>query len=230
MLLHTNNNMAEQTTTIKLIMDKLHRNPLLSDITLETVVDYTVDFMRIVGTPRLFQDKVIELTVADYKTLLPVDWYENIQIRYGEEIFRYSSDTFHLSRSTNNMPTTEITFVVQGGYIHTSIESGTIELSYRAIETDDMGYPLLPDNSNFTRALEAYVKQQYFTILFDLGKISSQVYSNAQQQYAWAVGALETDMQRLDLSKAETFFNSYSTLLLRRQQFQRGFKGNGDKV
>jgi len=46
--------MAEQTTTIKLIMDKLLRNPLLSDITLETVVDYTVDFMRIVGTPRLF--------------------------------------------------------------------------------------------------------------------------------------------------------------------------------
>lgn len=222
--------MVEQYTSIKLIMDKLKRNPLLTDLTLESTIDYCVDFMRIVGTPRLFQDKVTELTVADYKTLLPVDWYENIQIRYGEEMFRYSSDTFHLSRSTNNMPTTEITFVVQGGYIHTSIESGTIELSYRAIETDDMGYPLLPDNSNFTRALEAYVKQQYFTILFDLGKISSQVYSNAQQQYAWAVGALETDMQRLDLSKAEAFFNSYSTLLLRRQQFQRGFKGNGDKV
>ncbi len=223
--------MAEQTTTIKLIMDKLLRNPLLSDITLETVVDYTVDFMRIVGTPRLFTQKVMELEVKEYKAPLPLDWYENIQIRFGEEIFRYSSDTFHLSRNAiNNLPTTEITFVVQGNYIHTSIESGTIELSYRAIDTDNMGYPLLPDNSNFTRALEAYVKMQYFTILFDLGKIQGAVYSNAQQQYAWAVGALETDMQRLDLSKAETFFNSYSTLLIRKNQFQRGFKGNGDKV
>ena len=63
-------------------MDKLHRNPLLSDITLETVVDYTVDFMRIVGTPRVFTDKVVELTVVDYKTALPEDWYENIQIRF----------------------------------------------------------------------------------------------------------------------------------------------------
>lgn len=230
MLLHTNN-MTEQTITIKAIMDKLHRNPLLTDITLETVVDHCVDFMRIVGTPRLFQDRLVELTVSEYKTALPIDWYETIQVRYGEEVFRYSSDTFHFNRNdTNNIPTTEITFVVQGGYIHTSIESGTIELSYRAIETDTMGYPVLPDNSNFTRALEAYVKQQYFTILFDLGKIQGAVYSNAQQQYAWAVGALETDMQRLDLSKAETFFNSYSTLLVRKNQFQRGFKGNGDKV
>lgn len=212
-------------------MDKLHRNPLLSDITLETVVDYTVDFMRIVGTPRVFTDKVVELTVVDYKTALPEDWYENIQIRFGEEVFRYSSDTFHLSRNTvNSMPTTEITFVVQGNYIHTSIEKGIIELSYRAIDTDTEGYPLLPDNSNFTRALELYIKQQYYTILFELGKITSQVYGNTQQQYAWAVGALETDMQRLDLSRAETFFNSYSTLLIRKNQFQRGFKGNGDKV
>lgn len=212
-------------------MDKLHRNPLLSDITLETVVDYTVDFMRIVGTPRVFTDKVVELTVVDYKTALPEDWYENIQIRFGEEVFTYSSDTFHLSRNTvNSMPTTEITFVVQGNYIHTSIEKGIIELSYRAIDTDTEGYPLLPDNSNFTRALELYIKQQYYTILFELGKITSQVYGNTQQQYAWAVGALETDMQRLDLSRAETFFNSYSTLLIRKNQFQRGFKGNGDKV
>lgn len=212
-------------------MDKLHRNPLLSDITLETVVDYTVDFMRIVGTPRVFTDKVVELTVVDYKTALPEDWYENIQIKFGEEVFRYSSDTFHLSRNTvNSTPTTEITFVVQGNYIHTSIEKGIIELSYRAIDTDTEGYPLLPDNSNFTRALELYIKQQYYTILFELGKITSQVYGNTQQQYAWAVGALETDMQRLDLSRAETFFNSYSTLLIRKNQFQRGFKGNGDKV
>lgn len=212
-------------------MDKLHRNPLLSDITLETVVDYTADFMRIVGTPRVFTDKVVELTVVDYKTALPEDWYENIQIRYGEKFFRYTSDTFHFSRNaTNNLPTTEITFVVQGDYIHTSIEKGVIELSYRAIDTDTDGYPLLPDNSNFTRALELYIKQQYYTILFELGKITSQVYSNTQQQYAWAVGALETDMQRLDLSKAETFFNSYSGILLKKNQFQRGFKGTGDKI
>lgn len=212
-------------------MDKLHRNPLLSDITLETVVDYTVDFMRIVGTPRVFTDKVVELTVVDYKTALPEDWYENIQIRYGEKFFRYTSDTFHFSRNaTNNLPTMEITFVVQGDYIHTSIEKGVIELSYRAIDTDTDGYPLLPDNSNFTRALELYIKQQYYTILFELGKITSQVYNNTQQQYAWAVGALETDMQRLDLSKAETFFNSYSGILLKKNQFQRGFKGTGDKI
>ena len=38
-------NMAEQITSIKTIMSKLYRHPLLKDVPLETVVDYTIDFM-----------------------------------------------------------------------------------------------------------------------------------------------------------------------------------------
>jgi len=59
--------------------------------------------------------------------------------------------------------------------IYTTVKEGTIELSYKAISTDTNGYPLLPDNSSFSRALELFVKKSWFTILFDLGKISSAV-------------------------------------------------------
>ena len=45
-------------------------------------------------------------------------------------------------------------------------------MAYRALPVDGEGIPLIPDNSVFYRALEAYVKKNWFTILFDLGKIS----------------------------------------------------------
>jgi hypothetical protein len=40
---------------------------------------------------------------------------------------------------------------------------------------DDEGYPLLPDEPTFLRALELYIKKQWFTILFDMNKISPAV-------------------------------------------------------
>ena len=219
--------MAEQYTNIRVVLDKITRHPLLTDITLEAAVDYCVDFMRIVGVPKMFEDKTQKIRLKDYKGILPVDWVETNQIKYEGTPMRSSTDTFHMS--TNKDGGADRTFVVQGNYIHTTEETGEIEISYKGIATDADGYPMLPDNSNFTRALEQYIKLQYFTILFDLGKISGAVYSNTQQQYAWAVGSCTTDMLRLDLSKAESFFNSFRTLLPRVNEFHNSFKNNGSR-
>jgi hypothetical protein len=225
--------MAEQYTSIRVIMDKLMRHPLLADLTLETVVDYTVDFFRIVGVPRMFVDKVVTIPVTNYIGTLPLDWIDTIQISFNNRRIRYSSDSFHLLQdgTTTNNPDVgnEATFVIQGGNIVTSMSDGEIILSYRALLTDSNGFPMLPDNSNFTRALEAYIKVQVFTILYDLGKLHQNVLANTQSQYAFAVGSCENEFKRLDLSKAETLFNSFRTLIIRDHQFQEGFINNGRK-
>ncbi len=222
--------MAEQYTNIKVIIDKLMRHPLMQDITLETAVDYTVDFMRIVGTPTIFMDKTEIITIDKWRALLPCDYHQMIQVRSlkdGNYAFRYSTDSFHMSECKGDNP--ELTYKVQGNVIFTSIEQGEIELSYTAIATDTDGYPLLPDNSSFTRALELYIKKQWFTILFDMGKISPAVLNHTLQEYAWAVGDCQTEFNRLSLDKAESLFNSWKTLILRDNEHRSGFKNNGSK-
>lgn len=109
-----------------------------------------------------------------------------IQVRTNHEkcghyvggVFRYSTDNFHMSDVKHESP--DYTYKIQGSVIYTSLKEGTIEISYRAIAVDDEGYPLIPDKSSFTRALELYIKKQCFTILFDLGKINQAVYANVQ--------------------------------------------------
>ena len=220
--------MIEQLISIKVVLDKLHRHPLLTDVSLETAVDYCVDFMRIVGVPQIFLNKVVILTLADYKLAVPTDFIDLVQIRYNGCPLRSSTDLFHLS-TDKTYKSEDDTFIIQGGYIHSTVEKGDIELSYRAIATDDIGMPMLPDNSDFTRALEAYIKVQHFSILFDLGKIQGAVLQKAQQDYAWAVGACETEAHRLDLSKAESLFNSWRTLVIRDNEFNNSFRNNGVK-
>lgn len=224
--------MAEVYINIRKVLDSLLRHPLMQDLTLESAVDYTVDFLRIVGVPSMFMEKIKVVKVEKYRAVLPCDYYQMIQVRkLGGPAFRYSSDSFHMSECKNcsNRDSIDLTYKIQGNIIYTSIENGMIELSYEAIATDSEGYPLLPDNSSFTRALELYIKKQWFTILFDLGKINTAVLQNVQQEYAWAVGDCQTEFNRLSIDKAESFYNSWRTLLLRDIEHRTGFRNNGTK-
>lgn len=222
--------MSEQYTNIRLILDKIMRHPLLQNIQLETAVDYTVDFMRIVGTPTMFEEKTAVLQVENCRAALPSDFHQMIQIRASNDdknTFRYSGDNFHMTSLTNDC--IELTYKIQGGIIYTTMQEGEIEIAYEAILVDSEGYPLIPDNSSFTRALELYIKKQYFTILFDMGQISPASLQNVQTEYAWAVGDCQNEFNRLTIDKAESFYNSMRTLIIRDRQHRSGFRDNGSK-
>ena len=219
--------MAEQTTSIKIVLDKILRHPLMQDMSLETTVDYAVDFMRIVGVPKMFSEKVVELRTEDYRAKLPCDYYKIVQIKpIGRPALIASTDNFFMGgryRENNN------TYKIQGNIIYTSLEKDTLWVSYLAIDTDEDGYPLIPDNSSFTRALELYIKKQWFTILFDLGKITLAVLQNTQQEYAWAVGDCMTEFNRLSIDEMEAFSNSWRTMIMRTNEQSKGFNSNGTR-
>ena len=167
----------ENTTTIRRIADRLMRHPLMRDIPFETIIDYTIDFLQILGCPQVYIDKAKVLKIEDYRALLPCDYIEMVQVRNYIDpadltsdrvypiIYRYATDSFHLSdnkyESLNSQK--EFTYTIQGSVIFTSLKEGYIEIVYRAIATDDEGYPLLPDHTKFLKALELYIKKEWFT-------------------------------------------------------------------
>lgn len=262
--------MANNYTSLHIIADKLLRHPLMAGISFEAIIDYTIDFMRIVQCGGFFEEKCVKIPIEQYKGILPDDFYEVNQIRLVAEkcnrdvyeevlktdeegniitidgkviptgqyiqvgyiedsckvgkVFTYSTDTFHMSEDKSNIG---LTYKIQGNYIFTSIKDGEVELSYKAILVDDSGYPMIPDNSKFTRALQAYIKKEWFTILFDMGKLQGAILQNTQQEYAWAVGACESEFQKMSLDKAESFYNSWRTLIPRNNEHSRGFISNG---
>lgn len=217
--------MAESYISVKYILDKIMQHPLMQDISLEQVVDMSISFMRIVGMPRMFTEKVVRITIDKYRALLPCDYYQTIQVRIpGGHALVYSTDSFHMNNKGNSS-----TYKIQGNIIYTSIESGELELAYLAISTDADGYPLLPDNSSFTRALELYIKKRHFTILFDIGKIDSKVLQNVQTEYAWAVGDCQSEFNRMSIDQMEAFSNSWRTMILRDHQHSSGFIGDGSR-
>lgn len=221
----------EKYISLKQILDNLLDHPMLREVSFERAVNYTQSFMRIVGCPKIFEEKTVIIEIEDYRGVLPCDFNEIIQVRTHNtcddnyKVFRYSTDNFH--RSENKQDSFDLTYKIQGNVIFTSMKEGTIEIAYNAFAIDSEGYPLIPDNSTFIRALELYIKKQCFTILFDLGQINQAVYQNVRQEYAWAVGQAQSDLIRPTIDQMQAITNSLNTLIWRTTEHNNGFVNNG---
>lgn len=280
--------MAEQYISIKEIQDRVARHPLLQDVTLDSIVNYTVDFMRIMGIPNIFVSKVETLPTDDYRIKLPCDYVETIQLRGRCGVYHYATDTFYMkipekhgcadespkpcgceqgkpkerrfgelcdgcefSSTCDNLgydfnkkeciailhslkvrPSVHHsnTYMTQNSVIFLSNKHDVVELSYLAVMTDSEGYPMVPDNAKFVRALVAYIKKEVFGVLFDTGQVSDKVIAKAEQDYAWAVGGASVSMHEIDLPRLENLSNAMHGIINKKFEFDRQFVTNSDPI
>lgn len=216
-------------------MDRITRQKMMRDIPFETVIEHTVDFIELLGTPGLYLDKIATVEIKDWRGALPCDFNQMIQVREKDKngmfvTYRYSDDSFHLSDNKNPISSYgNFTYTIQGMVMFTSTKNATLEISYRAFATDEDGFPLLPDNVSFLRGLEAYIKLKWFEQKYEEGSLSQNVMDRVDREYCWAVGDAQSEFSRLTLDKAETLFNSFKTLLPRNNEHWKGFFDNGAK-
>ena len=220
---------------IREALSRVLRHPLLQDVTLEQAVQYTIDFIGIFGMPKLYQDKEEVLHIEDFRAKLPCDLISINQIKECKTgvCLRSMTDNFmpreQYDRNAGYKMPQELSFKTQGQVLYVSFKTGDVSVSYKAIPVDKDGFPLLIDNPVFLKALEAYIKREAFTILFDMGKITPAVLQNTQQQYAWLAGQLQSEFTIPSISEMESIKNSWCTLLQRTNEFSNGFKNNGDQ-
>lgn len=244
-------------TSIKRVLDNLLDHPLLKGLTLEQAVRYALRFISIHGYPKIYQDKIEDVTIKDFRGMLPCDLISIIQVKdlATGVCLRHMTDTFtpgmvpednHVERSMHEWDKNskdprdwylspsrryfeEPAFKTQGRCIYTSFPEGVVGISYKAIPVDEEGFPLLIDNENYLAALEAYIKKQVFTVKFDTGKISAGVLQNAKQDYAWLAGQLQSEFTIPSVSEMEAISRSINTLIPKRREFDNGFKSLGNR-
>lgn len=217
-----------QYVNIREILSRLLRHPLLTDLNLETVIQYVIDFLGIMGLPPTYVDALEEIEITDYRGVLPCNLISINQVRWKKNsiCMRSMTDNFNGHSEKDNG---EPTFKTQGRCIYTSFKDGIVEVSYKAIPIDSEGYPLLPDEPTFLRALELYIKKQWLTILFDMGKISAAVLYNTQEEYSFAAGACNNTFIIPSISEMESIKGLMNQIIPRFNEFRYGFKHEGDR-
>lgn len=213
--------------SIRVILDRLLRHPLLQELTLEQAIQYTVDFVHIMGLPKLYQDNIIRLKVVDYQAELPCNIVDIIQVQLSKNGVSIS----HMGDSFNGISKrhSDITYKTQGTVLHLSVPQAEVDVAYKSLAIDDEGFPMISDNSIFLKALESYIKKEYFTILFDLGKINNQILVNTQQEYSFNAGQCHSEFTIPTPSEMQSITNMMNRIVLNHNDFYHGFKNIGDK-
>ena len=213
---------------IRELLARVTKHSMLKTIDLEEAIRYVVDFISIVGCPTFYLDKEVDITIEDYRGLMPCDLVSIIQVKDKNTGFCLHSmtDSFTPKEDTFNK---EPTFKTQGNVILTSFRTGEITISYKALPVDETGIPLLIDNANFLKALELYIKKEKFSDLYDEGKIREGVMIKAERDYAWAVAQCEKEFIMPSISELQSITNMWNTLIPRVREFDSGFTKLGNR-
>lgn len=119
----------------------------------------------------------------------------------------------HLERMLGDGLHEDPTFFIKPGWIVTNKKKGFIKISYKAIVSDEKGYPLIPDLASYREAIYWYVMMKLNFPKFLKGKLGGgkasganmNVYAYLQQQwnfyrnqaYAEAMMPTESDMRSI---------------------------------
>jgi hypothetical protein len=92
---------------IREILARCTRHPMLKSLDLEQAIQYTIDFIGIVGMPTFYEDKLETIQIEDFRGLLPCDLVSIIQVKDLKTgiCLRSMTDTFNpgLRKSPKNI-------------------------------------------------------------------------------------------------------------------------------
>ena len=133
-------------TNIHEVADRILQHPLLQDTNFETIVQYTYDFMRLLGFEQLYIDAIAEVEIKDYRGKLPCGVSRIDQVRTKDNIYlKKMSSSFYGSIENP-------AYKIQRDFIFTNIKETVLEIAYKSMPMDEEGYPLILDNSYFILA------------------------------------------------------------------------------
>lgn len=244
-----------QTVSLKNILWKVFRNPLVNDLSYEQAAEFSIEGLQLIGAPLLLVDKTSKplITIEEFKGLLPSNIIQIRGVRLIQDLdnyernaipLTYATDIYHDSLNCNNQPKLdedeehskyssqiyqEFTYKVQKNKIFTSFEEGNVEVSYQALDLDNDGYPLIPNDQDTKLAIEYYILYKYLEPLWMMGKITDKVFHYIDQQKSWYMGAASSSLKLANMDHLEATMNAVNRIIVNDQAFNNFYKGMGER-
>ena len=176
------------------------------------------DAIESIGTVINLESKTAYLKITNGRTPLPCDLHLIESVSYKGNWLRYGSQTFnynlHCDDCVNaNIIEGDYSYTINPNYINTNIEDGEeICVFYKAIPTDQEGFPLIPDNFAASECVFWYITKQLMLGGFThpLKEIN---YEKAEANYIKYRTQAENQLEMFDIPRFEAFANSWVRLV-----------------
>ena len=96
---------------------------------------------------------------------------------------------------------------------------------YLGIPTDEKGYPLIPDDVYYMKALTAYVTYMLDTANWRKGRVNDKVKADSEQNWLFYVNSARGSANMPNLQVLESIKNTLHRLFNPSNAYKTGFKG-----
>lgn len=221
--------------SIKSIVERAYRDTGgILKIDYYDAIEWAGEAIELIGSPIQLLDKHECLEIEEYKAKLPCELHllMGVRIKGSGISLRYSTDLYHsalVCQDINHGCTSDITYTINDDYIFTTFEEGDLEIVYKAIPTDDEGFPLVPDDIKFVKAVKSYIEERIFWKGLLTGKVQNYVHQKADIERDWYIGAAQNRGNMPSPDMMESLKNNWIRLIKKIDQHSDGFKSIGQE-
>jgi hypothetical protein len=198
--------MIYKTISIKHVIEKIYRDySAQEELDIWDIIEWAAEALEFVGAGNQYIEKVAEIPIKDHRGVIPCDFHSLQMISFNGNplhqdmsifgpVSEEPSDNFlkgkkvspeNFPQQTNQRFSSLSVYDIQNGLITTSFADGTLVMMYKAIGTDNEGFPLIPDNEYYKRAIVSYCQTMMDRQQWRAGKLPEQVYRDSQADWQW---------------------------------------------
>lgn len=123
-----------------------------------------------------------------------------------------------------NLTDKDYTYRINAGNIETNFEDGFVELVYNGFVVDCNGFPMIPDDVKFEKAVESYLIERLDYLKWRRGELADKVYRKSEQERDWYIAAARSKGNLPSLDKMESWKNAMLRSIVKPNQHAHGFK------
>jgi len=200
-----------------------------TEINESDVIEWGAEALSMIGSYAQMKEVSAVITVANHTVSLPCDFVYPKDITYQGRPLSWSTKSAannYQCEDCNTIPTccTDYNFYISDGCLHTSLETGDLCIVYQAMPVDEEGFPLVPDNVYFDKALKAYVTYMLDRIQFRRGLIPEVVYRESQKDWLFYVNSARGSAYMPDSAQMERLKRVWVRLIPKQNEYQGGFR------
>jgi len=174
----------------------------------QDAAEWVASLLALLDVPSALVQKVTDghdgnpqpIKIEDYRGNLPCDLHSIIQTsrdfsdaECSGDVrlvpMRYATDTFHTRFHCEDCPDLSCssgeTYIVNNNHIFTNFKEGTVYMSYLAIPTDERGFPMVPYEESWRKAMEWEIAYRIAFILFLRDEISGDKFQLIERDRDW---------------------------------------------
>jgi len=199
--------------SIKEIIEGVYRDTSIhEELDIWDVIEWGGEALELIGAGLQYEELIAEICVKEHRAPLPCNLHLLDSISYNGSPLKQCTGTFGAISTepptstnlniidgkevdTQNFPMhgnssvggSQDCYYTNDNFIVTSFASACLLMAFRGIKVDHDGYPMVPDNVSYKKALKSYITMMLDRINWRKGTAPEAIYRDSQRDWEWYV-------------------------------------------